>query len=609
MEEIQKNLPQAEELAHWGEVVLLEDIILAVHCDGTMSRLWHVVTQLHGNEQLAQWDEVARGPIAESCGLMVTQARVHLPDGKTRQARRDQSPAGAPAGQGDSWRKMVQLSFSPLKPGVITELEEQLDHYKHIEVGPGGWDHFFLRSTTPCKRRRITLAISDPFKANIAAHHNDMQPTERSEDGYQIYCWDLEDIEGVRSDGWLPSPREFSAWIDFSTYFNWRPFVDYYRSELEPPADTPDQVKELAERLCKDLDSDMDKVSAIYCYAARDLRYGRHPSELENRKVRGIEMLDDLRGDCKDKSALMVSMLREMKIPAEVAVVLTSEHGRLPFLPSVRFDHAVVYTRVDDADLWLDPAAGPVAFRELPRADQGVQALILNRDNPRFVQVPAAQPEEHQVVRKCRGVLDLTGSYEFGADLNCNGEWATNIRLHLADTPQTERERIVGQTLVNERPGMTIQSIDFHQVESLTEEVSYSYQATLAHWARPINDLMLFRIPWSDIVEYTGPVSAASRREPLAAPEVMRMEELHEIELPAGYAGYGMPYRVEENTPWVNYLCEIEMRDSILFCRRQMRCMGGVIDAERFTELKKFWEACARSDQADIVLIKGGTVI
>lgn len=605
--EVQENLPDAEDLAHWGEVVLLEDIILVVHRDGTMSRLWHVVTQLHGNDQLAQWDEVTRGPIADNCGLMVAQAKVHLPDGKTRPARREQSQAGG--SNGDASSKIVQLSFSPLKPGVITELEEQLDHYKHIEVGPGGWDHFFLRSTTPCKRRRITLAISEPFKANITLHHTDLAPVEREEDGYKVYCWELRDVDGVRSDGWLPSPREFSPWIDFTTYFGWSPFVDYYRSELEPPAETPQQVKELANSLAKDLTSDMEKLSAVYCYAARDLRYGRHPSELENRKVRGVEMLDDLRGDCKDKSALMVSMLRELKIPAEVAVVLTSEHGRIPFLPSVRFDHAVVYARVDGQDLWLDPAAGPVAFRELPRADQGVQALILNREQPRFVQVPAARPEEHQVVRKCKGELDLAGSYRFAADLTCNGEWATNIRLHLLDSPQSERERVVGQTLVNERPGMSIESIDFQQVESLTADVSYRYAATLAHWARPINDLMLFRIPWSDIVEYSGPVSAASRREPLAAPEVMRMEEVHEIALPEGYTGYGMPYRVHEESPWVSYLCQIEMQGSNLVCRREMRCLGGVIAADRFGELKKFWESCARSDQADVVLVKRGVVV
>ena len=40
-------------------------------------------------------------------------------------------------------------------------------------------------------------------------------------------------------------------------------------------------------------------------------------------------MLEDLRGDCKDKSALMVSMLRELNIPAKIAL----EHASRP-MPS-----------------------------------------------------------------------------------------------------------------------------------------------------------------------------------------------------------------------------------------------------------------------------------
>src|SRR5690606_16334671 len=62
-------------------------------------------------------------------------------------------------------------------------------------------------------------------------------------------------------------------------------------------------------------------------------------------------------GDCKDKSLLAVTLLRELGFDAHVALVRSDGGALLPHLmPSIKaFDHAIVTVHHDGRDWWFDP--------------------------------------------------------------------------------------------------------------------------------------------------------------------------------------------------------------------------------------------------------------
>ena len=77
-------------------------------------------------------------------------------------------------------------------------------------------------------------------------------------------------------------------------------------------------------------------------------------------------------GDCKDKAALMIALLREVGVASELVLVRTRRGGRLDTEPAslAIFDHAIVY--VPKLDRYLDGTAEFSGLRELPAQDQGV---------------------------------------------------------------------------------------------------------------------------------------------------------------------------------------------------------------------------------------------
>ena len=76
-------------------------------------------------------------------------------------------------------------------------------------------------------------------------------------------------------------------------------------------------------------------------------------------------------GDCKDKAALMIALLREVGIDAELVLVRTRRGGRLDTEPAslAIFDHAIVY--VPKLDRYLD---GTAEFSGMPSCPRRIRA-------------------------------------------------------------------------------------------------------------------------------------------------------------------------------------------------------------------------------------------
>jgi len=598
-EDVIGGMPEADQAAQWGEIILLEDIVVALHRDGTSSWLTHLITVPWSDESLAEWDEVARLYEPQRWKARVLKAVVHLPDEQKQFKARQTVSRVSPKENG------LSLTFAPLRPGVVIEFEEQLDYYRVDDRGPTIWAQFLFQALCPCRHRRITVAIADPFEAELQHHFTEERPAVSRERGYQVYRWDFRDVEGIEGDIWTPPPRDFVPWVDLSSIPDWGAVEAYYQAEILPSNHVDDSVKEMAEKLTAEAKTDLEKVQAVFHYATRDVRYGRHPHEVETRAIRDpSKMLQDLRGDCKDKSALMISLLAEVNISAHVAVVVTSPNGLTLMLPSLRFDHAIVVAHVDGEDIWMDPAGGPNSFGSLPLNDQGVMGLILNDGDPKIITVPHHGPEGQHLERVCCGSLEANGDYQFEAKIVACGDRAAFYRATLIDRSEDQRLRLLQQSVSEERPGAEVSQIEFGPIEDLTCDLCYGYHVLLPEWARRIEDLLLLHVPWAEPVEFSGPISAAERLQPLQSPSALHLYERHEIRLPEGFSGYGLPIMREFTCDWATYSCEISCTDGVLNCERTMEFRGGIIAPEAFGKFRHFWEDCARSDSADVVLMR-----
>ncbi len=108
-------------------------------------------------------------------------------------------------------------------------------------------------------------------------------------------------------------------------------------------------------------------------------------------------------GDCKDKATLLVAVLRNVGIRADLALLSTGPGIDLDVaLPGMGvFDHAIVRAQIAGRDVWIDATEDLEPVGRLPSRDQRRRALIIANDTRDLVMTPASSASE-TVVRQVR---------------------------------------------------------------------------------------------------------------------------------------------------------------------------------------------------------------
>ena len=159
----------------------------------------------------------------------------------------------------------------------------------------------------------------------------------------------------------MPGVGEIAPYLHVSTYASWNDVGAWYWRLVEESARAP-TTRSAGPRaaLVKRGMTDAERVRAVYDFVVSDTRYVGLEFGIHGYKPYKVtQVLARRFGDCKDKAALMVALLREVGVAAELVLVRTRRGGHLDTEPAslAIFDHAIVYV----------PEAG-----SLPRRDGGV---------------------------------------------------------------------------------------------------------------------------------------------------------------------------------------------------------------------------------------------
>jgi tetratricopeptide (TPR) repeat protein len=221
---------------------------------------------------------------------------------------------------------------------------------------------------------------------------------------WNIQRWQLEQLEPISTPHLPPPLSHRCATFQLTTMFSWQQVADWYRALLARQATTSPAMEAQIESLSEQANS-LDEIGAMVADKIRyvGLEFGvnayvPYPS---------AEVFKRRFGDCKDKSLLMITLLRMVGVEAYLAVVRTSPRGIVENpLPSISlFDHAIVY--LPGRELWFDPTARFMGLTDPPWQDQGAQALIMS-EQPRITTTPIMPATSNQAQVQVQLTLEGT---------------------------------------------------------------------------------------------------------------------------------------------------------------------------------------------------------
>ncbi|MBL8297146.1 MAG: DUF3857 domain-containing transglutaminase family protein [Rhodanobacteraceae bacterium] len=160
----------------------------------------------------------------------------------------------------------------------------------------------------------------------------------------------------VREDGnpvwFVPYPE-----VTLSEKRDWGAVAAWARTLYPKPAPLPaDLMARIAQwRMLPDQQA---RIADALLAVQEEVRYfGVEIGDNTHKPREPAEVWEQRRGDCKDKSRLLVAILAALDIPANPALVSAASGKRVALMPPAAsvFDHVIVQVHSDKGVLWLDP--------------------------------------------------------------------------------------------------------------------------------------------------------------------------------------------------------------------------------------------------------------
>jgi transglutaminase-like putative cysteine protease/tetratricopeptide (TPR) repeat protein len=489
---------------------LVDVTVTTVFPNGLASRFHQVVFQPMTESAAADAREYAFAFEADSESVQLRGARIYHASGDVDEAiESGEGPADNPALSTYTSARAFYVHFPRLTTGDVVELL-----YRVEDVAPRNAfaDYFgetnYMQSDEPCARAEYILITP---KARTFYFNKPNVPgitEEVKEQGDQrIYRFVAKDVPPIDPEPSAPPLSELLGHVHVSTYKSWDELAAWYWGLVKDQFVADDDVRRRVAEATSGLKDDRAKVRAIYDYVVQKTRYvalefgihGFKPYSCAQIFARGF-------GDCKDKATLLVTMLKELGIPATIVIVRSGMRGDFETEPAslAPFDHAIAY--VPSLDLYLDGTAEYTGSTELPAMDRGALALQVNEGRAKLVHLPDPPARESITSRRLELLVGGDGSAQIDFLSEVTGSNANGYRQRYH--AEVSRKQRITEDLSGDFAGLEILSVDAPDIDNVEEKVTLHVRARARDLGRKDGESMSIPVgPREHMVRDLAPLS------------------------------------------------------------------------------------------------------
>lgn len=333
------------------------------------------------------------------------------------------------------------LLLSDVRAGDIIEYAYSINGENPVfgDKFAAGYDLGFSETVG---RVRVRLQFPRTRSIQYRVYGTSARPLETRSGNDRVLTWDLRDTVAVVDEGDYPRGYIPQPWVQFSEYASWAEVVQWAQTLYALPVATG-ELKAQARSLGGG-GPRADASHRTLRFVQEEVRYfGIELGQSSHRPSPPQETLARRYGDCKDKTVLLASLLREQGAQAWPALV-SYGNGRYvaDYLPSpLLFDHVITAADIDGRSYYLD---GTRRFQPAPldlvtNADFGF-ALVVKPGTTALREVPSPRPWEMEIDELYQAT-DYTSPLTLTVVSRYQGERAEYARAQHANAGAEEMQR------------------------------------------------------------------------------------------------------------------------------------------------------------------------
>jgi transglutaminase-like putative cysteine protease len=579
-----------------GAVVLLDRRVVRVHRNGLARTFAQRVVEVLTERGAEDNKEFAVRYTPGSEEVDVRQARVYRRDARGELQvleatdRSDEDLSEPWYGLYYDNRAEI-VRFEGLRPGDVIEVQYIVDDVgSENQMADYFGDLQYVAEAIPKRRWDYTLIApaSRPIHSNVPRVAGLAREVTVDGDD-RVYRFSAANIPKVDSEPAMPGLAEVAPYLHLSTYATWAEVGAWYWHLVEEQLTADEEIRRTARSLVKPGMPDAERVRAVYDFVVTNTRYVGLEFGIHGYKPYKVSQVLARRfGDCKDKASLMIALLREVGVPAELVLVRTRRGGRLDPEPAslAIFDHAIVY--VPKLDRYLDGTAEFAGLAELPSQDQGVTVLRVGPEGSRLAETPVLPSSASRVDRRWKVDVEPSGDARVDEQLTIRGQAAPNWREHY-QTPGERTERY-GRVWTGRFPGARLTSVEMPSVGDRNAPVGLHAVATIPALGRTASGALELPVSARDADFVRTYARLSARRQDLVLAYPWQHDEEIVYQLPPGWrlVPGGAPRARTVDGPFGHFRLDVDEDGNVLRVRSSLDVTRARISAADYLRFRAF---------------------
>lgn len=511
--------------------------------------------------------------------------------------------------------RQKHVTVPGLRPGDTLEYHMVWNISTPLAQNQFWLEHYFVTKRLIVLDDQLTVNIPAASKVKLKTEPG-FDPTIKEENDRRIYVWkhsnlkpDSEEDEKEKEQATEDDPQseeaeEFHPHVQLTTFQSWEEVGQWY-ANLQKDRIVPDEkIKVKAEEVIRGLQSEQDKVRALYEYVAKNFRhvslslgqgrYQPHPA---------ADIMVNQYGDCKDKHTLLAAMLASTGMRA-YPVLMNSSRKLDPDMPSPgQFDHVITAIPLGNETLWADTTAEVAPAGLLAPPLRNKKALMIPTAGPAHLETTPAQPPfSFSEVVSIEGTVDDLGKISAHTRMVLRGDAEMYMRMMFRRTPRSNWKDL-GRVL--------------NIVGGLSGEVSDIKTTDLTDLAKPFE--VEFNVSQNDFLDWSSkklklelpfpPLRMpaltgrkANSTKPIELGVPIEISYRLKITLPSKYQAR-LPVPLKVTRDYGEYVAEYKLEGQTLTGSRSLRLKQTELPAERLQDYRAF-AAATKSDAAQTMSLE-----
>jgi transglutaminase-like putative cysteine protease len=452
--------------------------------------------------------------------------------------------------------------------------------------------HLTYEIHAPLDRPLKQIAVRDEVPGTI---HYETHP---GADNTLVHVWEVKNVPRMFAEPSMPPAGQVLQRVLISTTPDWQAVSKWYWDLSRPHLEaTIPEMKTTVDKLTAGAKTDLDKVKAIFYHVSKNIRYmGLTPEkdrpgfEPHDVKITFAKQY----GVCRDKAALLVSLLRTAGLKA-YPVLISVGVKRDPQVADPFFNHAIVAVELKEGEYTLMDPTDEHTRDLLPSTDCNQSYLVCREEGEKLRTSPVQSPEEHMMRIKTTGVLAASGALEAKSELYFQGINDDAYRNAFSHMKPDDRRRFFERNLKQAMPGARLNSFKL-----LPEDMLDTSSVLRAELEFSVNGMTatgsgksVVSVPWIGksfgIVNFIlGGAGLEKRKYPMQTTVTCGLQEDVSVKLADGFGNaVSMPSCSPVDDDCLDYGENFRLQDGTLDCSREFKLKVVEFNPAQYLKLKQ----------------------